>query len=165
MIIRESELAVASAFLAALVPWVAEIDRNEQSAAFIQSVPAMLITTSANAFSGCTQEDVPAIIIRLDGLAAQAALLEIEIAGLGEAFLPVKIVLSPLRRETTINRVFARAAYLRGREPQFLAGEIVITALDKDRRISGTYKLTMPNGVELSGTFDADWKPGRSVCG
>lgn len=165
MIMGMPQLATASAFFAALVPFVAEVERNEQAVVFIQSMPTMLAMSSASAFSGCTQEDAPAIIIRLDGLAAQAALVEIEIAGLGEALLPVKIILSPLRRETTKDRVFARAAHLRGREPQFLAGEIVITALDKDRRISGTYKLTMPNGVESSGTFDADWKPGRSVCG
>jgi hypothetical protein len=117
------------------------------------------------AYNGCTQEDAPALMIRLESSADDAAPVEIEISGAEGASLPVRITLSPLRRESTGSRIFARAAHLGDAEPVFLSGEVVLTALEKGRRVAGIYKLRVPDGAEAAGAFDAEWHADRVVCG
>lgn len=120
---------------------------------------------SAHAFNGCTQEDAPALIIRLDPVAKDKAPIQFEIAGVEGATVPLTIALSPLRRENIESRIFARAAYVDRAEPRFLSGEVLITALEIDERVSGTYTVTLAQGGTDHGAFDAAWKPGAAVCG
>jgi len=120
---------------------------------------------SAIAYRGCTQEDAPALMIRLENVGDAKATVEIEVAGTENASWPMKIALSPLRRENVGVRTFGRAAYLGGKEPSFLEGEIVIAIVEKERRIEGTYALRLPDGARVAGAYTAEWRAGAVACG
>ncbi len=149
-------MAAAAGGAAALVACAAEVEAEPRAGAALRP---------ARVYEGCTQEDKRALMILLEDVAPGAAPIEIEIAGLDEAGLPQSIVLSPLRRENSRVRLYARAAYRTGDEVQFLAGEVVVAALEKNRRASGTYRLTLPDGTIAAGAFDAVWEERTVYCG
>lgn len=118
----------------------------------------MVIPASASAFDGCSAEDAPAIMIALTGAVSGAPEIMIEIAALDPASLPVTITLSPLRRADPAARPIARASVERNGEAAFLEGAIVIETMERGTRITGTYRMTMPDGAGAAGAFDAAWK-------
>lgn len=122
-------------------------------------------TQTAVAYRGCTQEDAPALMIRLENVGQSQATVEIELAGMEKVSWPMTIVLSPLRRKNVGERTFGRAVYLAGKDPYFLEGEIEITALETDRHIKGSYSLTLPDGVHVAAAFSANWRVGAVACG
>lgn len=117
------------------------------------------ILTEAVISSGCSQEDIPALIIEVPPV------LIIEMVGVGHA--PFSLPLSPLRRDPReLNRPFVRAQ-LRGpvTDSVWLTGELKISCLIYGQKASGSYDFQTPDGRRIRGRFEAIWRRGGSRCG
>lgn len=134
-------------------------DRDRRAAAD-STAPA-----AAVASRGCTQEDLPALIVSLPG-SEPGTRIVIEIAGSGP-LRPGTWRLSPLRRDPALpGRSLARAELLRGgRSAGWLSGELVLERIAAGDRAVGRYSFTGPGGAVIGGRFEAQWEGGRSDCG
>jgi hypothetical protein len=117
------------------------------------------ILSEAVISSGCSQEDIPALIIEV------SPVLIIEIAGVDNA--PFSLLLSPLRRDPTeLPRPFARAQLRRSAtDSVWLMGELKISRLIHGKEATGSYDFNTSDGRRIRGYFKAIWRRGGSRCG
>ncbi len=119
----------------------------------------------ATATAGCSQEDAPALILRLPD--PGGATIEIEVAGMPQASdRPRTIPLSPLRRAGPRAPDFARAALTPpGGGTSWLSGTITIDRVRPGEGVSGRYDFRAPGGRVIAGPLRATWVPGEARCG
>ncbi|HEX5380220.1 MAG TPA: hypothetical protein VFW47_16705 [Phenylobacterium sp.] len=129
--------------------------------------PSALDFPQAVAAAGCTQEDLPALTIRLTSRASRAEIV-IEIAGIPRAFEGARaLTLSPLRRDLRRpTRDLARGELSEpGRPSVWLTGAVTLRRVQPGHAAAGAYDLRTPDGRRIKGAFDAGWAPGAAACG
>lgn len=118
-----------------------------------------------SATAGCSQEDAPALILRLPD--AGGTTIEIEVAGMPQASDRSRtIALSPLHREEPRAPDFARAALIPpDGGARWLTGTVTIDRVRPGKDVTGRYDFRMPGGRVVAGTLRAGWVPGEARCG
>jgi hypothetical protein len=129
--------------------------------------PGAAEAVEATAMAGCTQEDLPALIIRVRPANRPGTELHFEIAGPPAAPLPRRYRLSALRRDPGSRPAdLARVELLRnGRSVGWLSGEIVLERLEPGDRAAGSYQVVENGAPPLAGRFVAGWNPRPAGCG
>jgi hypothetical protein len=137
------------------------------SACASAAAPRSGLTAYATARAGCTQEDLPALIISVRPPNRPGTELRFEIAGPPAGTTQRRYRLSQLRRDP-IGRAtdLARAELRRNGQPiGWLSGEIVLERIARDNRAIGSYRVVGSDGAPFAGRFSASREPGPARCG
>jgi hypothetical protein len=129
----------------------------------------------ATARRGCTEEDLPAVLIFLSSEHPRSdsfppkPFIKIEIATTNLFSLKgQELALIPLNRnEGPQGKRVVRAQWqsTESAKPIWLYGNMHIEDVDAAQRIRATYKFRGPSDEQLEGRFDAQWQSVASVCG
>lgn len=121
----------------------------------------------AQAMAGCSQEDLPALIIVVVPRGSAGIELRFEIAGIPGTMSARRYRLSPLRRRDGGRPVSLARGELRrdGRDGGWLSGEIVLHRLAPGREVAGSYRVSGTDGIIVAGRFNAAWQAGAAGCG
>jgi hypothetical protein len=124
------------------------------------------VLRAATAGAGCTQEDLPALIVTLNG--GRSGEIRIEIAGMPHAFTGERRVqLSPLRRDSAKGTSELARAELRseGRTATWLSGTVTLRSVKPGQGVRGFYRFKGPERRTYSGSFEARWSGSEGGCG
>ena len=129
----------------------------------------------ATVSQGCSQEDIPAVVVRVSQPnasfdSAAKSTLVIEIIGIADIYSQGtnrSLVLSPLRRDVAhLAEPFARAALEAAAGHRvWLTGIINIHRLVRGQVIVADYDFRLPSGERLAGGLHALWQGNNSACG
>ena len=116
----------------------------------------------ATAGAGCTQEDMPALVLHLPSGAGELA---IEVAGSPKRGARV-LALSGLRRDpATPPRDLARASLRQDNREEWLSGTLRLRRVEPGAGAAGDYDFRRADGSHLRGRFATTWSPTRADCG
>lgn len=119
-------------------------------------------TPAATAGSGCTQEDMAALVLHLP---TAAGVLEVEVAGVPAAGAR-RLTLSGLRRDPAVPPAELARAYLRrGDGIEWLQGTLTLDRVAPGTAVDGSYDFHRADGTPLRGRFAAGWSGTRANCG
>ena len=139
------------------------------AAATVLAANAQVAPEEGEATNGCSQEDLPAVILRIkSATASEPVILTVEIAGQAQGSeLPATVPLVPLRRDPSIPmKRFARARLERTGQPAvWLAGKIELESFVDQKEVTGHYDFQAPDGQVFRSSFRASWIAGVATCG
>jgi hypothetical protein len=150
----------STVFAAAIAAWL--------SVACAKPLPALPFATASR---GCTQEDIPALVVILTEREWSASdslpvpHIRIEVAGPARGSSG-HIELSPLHRDPA-QRTLARAEFRdKGGQAIWLSGFVEIRgAAEGDAAVNGTYRFCTAENSCSTGSFSAPLRSGAARCG